>query len=260
MDLALLRDKTAMTEMAVLYALHEDPSVRLTGVADRLGVSVQAVSNYAKRLAADGLLEEESYRVTPRGVQVLHDRIEELKRTVDAAYRQLSVITETAAVAGADIEEGDAVGLVLEDGLLLAYPDRETSSTGVAASSAAEGRTVYVRDLEGILDIRPGRVHVVRVDAEAASEQIRAWLADRDLAWDRVAGVGTEARVVAGGLDGPLLEFAPVEAAFEAAQLGLDVLLLATKNRVRDVISTLESRSEDALIPVRYQLLEAPSG
>lgn len=256
MDLALLRDRTYLTELAVLYALHEDPSVRLTGVAEQLGVTVQAVSNYAKRLVEEGLLEEDGYRVTPEGVQEIHERIEELKRTVDAAYRRLNVITETAAVAGADIEEGQPVGLVMEEGLMVAYPDRESSSTGVAASTATEGATVYVRDLEGILDIEPGTVHVVRVPTPAGAAEVQELIDRQELAWDRIGGVGTEAQVLVRDLEGSALEFAPVPAAFEAAQLGLDVLLLVVEERVRDAVSRLEGLNDDALIPVRYRLHE----
>lgn len=255
-DLALLRDKAYMTELAILFALHRDPTLTLAGVADRLGVTGQAVSNYVKPMVGQGLLEEGSHRVTSKGVQTLHERVERVKRAVDDAYRRLSVITETAAVAGADVAEGEPVGLVLEDGLLVAHPGRTSGSTGVAASEAAEGETVYVTDLEGILDIEPGRVHVVRVPVPPDEKRVQAWLAERGLAFDRVAGLGTEAQLLARRMEAPLLEFAPADAAFEAAQLGLDVLLLATPDRVRDAVAALEAKNDGALIPVRYQLLE----
>lgn len=270
MDLAVLRDKAYMTELAVLFALHRDPTLKLTGVADQLGVTVQAVSNYARAMVEQGLLEEGTHRVTPEGVQELHERLERVKRAVDGAYRRLRVITETAAVAGADLAAGERVRLVMEDGLLTAYPvegteddagdaagDEESrGSTGVAAAEAQEGGTVHVTDLEGIVEITPGRVHVVRVPVPPDGKRVRAALDDRGVAWDRVAGLGTEAQLLARRMDAPLLEFAAADAAFEAAQLGLDVLLLATPDRVRDAVATLEARNDGALIPVRYELLE----
>lgn len=258
-DLALLRDKTYMTELCILFALHRDPQAGLTGVAEQLDVTVQAVSNHAKRMADDGLLKTDPHRVTPQGVQALHSRIEEVKRAVDGAYERLNVVTETTALAGEAVAEGETVGLVMEDGLLVAYPGRDSSSVGVAGADARQGETVPVTDLEGILDIRSGEIHLVRLPAEGSDADLEALLDEEDLAFDRVAGLGTEATVRARRLDAPVLEFAPVEASFEAAQLGLDVLLLATPERVRDAVATLEGRNEDALIPVRYRLLEATS-
>lgn len=258
MDLALLRDRTYMTELGILFALHRDPTLNLTGVAEQLGVTVQAVSNYAKRMTEEGLLEAETHRVTPHGIQELHRRIGQVKRAVDRAFEHLNVITETTAIAGEAVEAGDRVGLVLEDGMLVAYPDRDSSSTGTADEDAQAGGTVAVTDLEGILDIRPGQVHLVRVPHGYDARTLVGFLGDRELAWDRVAGIGTEAKVLARDLDGDVLEFAPVQAAFEAAQLGLDVLLLATPDRMEEAVSTLESRREDALVPVRYRLHEAP--
>lgn len=266
MDLGLLRDRTRMTELAVLFALKTEPGVRLTAVADRLDVTVQAVSNYARSLAEQDLLVQDdgtgTYRVTPAGVEALHDRVAEVKRAVDDAYRRLSVITETAALAGAAIQQGDRLGLVLEEGVLVAYPDRDSPSTGIAATAAAAGEVVAVSDLEGILDIRPGHVHLVRVPADAERaraldpDDVARRLKDRGAAFDRVAGLGTEAKVLARRMDRPLLEFAPVEAAFEAAQLGLDVLLLATADQLKSAVTTLESRNEDAPLRVRYTLHE----
>lgn len=256
-DLALLRDKTAMTEMGILFALHRDPSQSLSDVAARLDVTPQAVSNYVKRMAEDGLLTDD-HRLTSQGIEDLHDRVEAVKRLADDLFEKVNVITETTALAGEAVAEGDEVGLVLEDGLLVAYPGRTSSSTGVAAADADAGEIVAVADLEGILDIRPGQVHLVRVPQGADPGELASFLDDRELDWGRVAGLGTEAKVLARDLDAGVLEFAPGEAAFEAAQLGLDVLLLATPDRVRDAISTLESRGEDALVPVRYRLHEMP--
>lgn len=268
-DLARLRDRTWMTETAVLFLLHADPTLRLTGVADRLEVTVQAVSNYAKALAADGLLAQDegsgAYRVTAAGVEALHDRVGEVKRIVDGAYRRLSVVTETTAMAGEAICEGDPVGLVMEDGLLVAYPDRDASSTGTAATSASAGEIVAVSDLDGILDIRPGRIHLVRVPADPAAQDLGAsalaeFLDRRGITYGRVAGLGTEAKLLARTLDAPLLEFAPVDAAFEAAQLGLDVLLLSTTDQLKTAVATLEFSNEDAPARVRYSVHEDLAG
>lgn len=257
MDLALLRDRTYMTELGILFALHRDPSQSLSDVADQLDVTPQAVSNYVKRMADEGLVTDD-HRLTSEGIEDLHDRVEAVKRLVDSAFEELNVITETTALAGEAVAEGQEVGLVLEDGLLVAYPDRGSSSVGVAAGDARAGEIVAVADLEGILDIRPGQVHLVRVPHGADVDELVAFLDEKGLDRGRVAGLGTEAKVLARELDEPVLEFAPAQAAFEAAQLGLDVLLLATPDRIRDAVSVLESRVEDALVPVRYRLHELP--
>ncbi len=96
------------------------------------------------------------YRATKREVDYLHSRISQIRDFVDSSIRDLRIIDVASALAGRDIEEGGQVGLVMEGGRLVAYPHRGARSRGRALHAARKGEDVAVRDLEGIVELKPG--------------------------------------------------------------------------------------------------------
>lgn len=263
----LLRDKAGLSRLLVLLELQRGTTTRLRDLAERLGMTVQGVSNYVAELEREGLVRaaQGRYALTPRGVQQLQERLAELKAFTDLAYQRLSVVEECSALAAGQVREGQAVGLFLEQGLLVARPGKASPSQGVAAHAAARGELLHVRGLSGLVALRRGRLAVVKVPAfggkatRRAAVALRRWVQREGPA--RVGAVGTEAQVLAraAGLE-PHFEFAPTHAAHHAAQLGLDVALLAGPDQVRFVTAELERLNEDAPEPVRYELRELRVG
>lgn len=264
----LLRDKAEVTRLLALLELQRTTHTRLRGLAEALGMTVQGASNYVAQLEKEGLVRvaQGRYEVTPKGLQRVQEHLAELKGFVDLAYTRASVVQECAAMAATRVREGDAVGLFLEDGLLVGRARKASPSQGVAAHDAAPGQLVRVRGLTGLVALKPGRVTVLKVPAaegrataKAAAALRRA--ARRDGGFARVAAVGTEAQVLAraAGL-GPDFLFAPTPAAHHAAQLGLSVLVLASPGQARFVTAELDRLNEDALEPVRYELRELRGG
>ncbi len=74
----------------------------------------------------------------------------------------LGSVQEDAAIATADLAEGETVTLSLSDGLLHADPGGG-DATGVTTTSAAEGEVVGVTGFEGVIDLDPGHVSVIQV-------------------------------------------------------------------------------------------------
>src|SRR5581483_1440315 len=198
----LLRDKSAITRLLILAQLEREPGITLSEVAARLDGTVQAVSAYAKDLVAEGHLDAE-HRVSARGLQALHEGVRQMRSAVDAVAMPLSVIHVTSAVAATRIKAGESVGLVMQDGDLAAKARLRAASTGRALRDAEPGDEVVVGELAGLVELTPGRLHVVAVPgpgeggiARVDVPRLRAALKDLPKP-DKVGAVGTGARILA---------------------------------------------------------------
>ena len=252
-DEGVLRSKRSATRYQILVGIAErQPAVSQREIADDIGITAQAVSDYLQDLIEEGYVRSPGrgrYEVTKEGVDWLIGRTDELRDFVTHVSEDVigQVEIETA-IATADIAEGDAVSLSMRDGVLRATPGTAGSTTAVAVTAAEAGRDVGVTDFEGVLDYDLGRVTAVSIprvqdggSAGVASETLLAHAGDCDL----VATAGTEALVAAraAGLD-PDVRFGTTQAVNEAAVRGLDVLLIA----VADELSTHLDRLREETI------------
>ncbi len=257
----VLRDVREVTKLLILLEITRSQHTRLKPLAVKLDLTVQAVSEYMKSMRREGLIHEVGgvYRATKRGVELLHARFSQIKEFVDSSMRDLRIIDVTSAVAGEDIQEGDSVGLVMERGRLTAYPGREAKSRGRALRGARRGEDVALSDLEGIVDLRPGRLVVLRLPSAQAGgtravelTKVKGRLGG--FRPDLVAVTDPIAVAFARGLGWPVnLEFAPAEASIDAALRGLNVLLITASPQFEEVTKALEavnSALEDR-IPLR---------
>ena len=261
-----LRDRTGITRLLVLAELERDPGATLSEVAQRLDVTVQAVSTYAKALVADGLLEATpaGHRVTPRGLQALHEGVRRLRSALDAVATPLAVIRTTSAVAATHVRAGERVGLVMQGGDLAARARTRASSMGRALNDAEPGGEVVVTDLSGLVDLTPGRIHVVAVPgpveggiARVDLPRLRAALKETPRP-DKTGAVGTGAAILARRLGSVDFEFAAERAAFNAAERGLRVRLFVSRDRMPDAMQAFEEQNAGTLRRVGVDLLEAP--
>jgi predicted transcriptional regulator len=275
-----LRDRTAITRLLILGELERRPGTTLSDVAASLGVTVQAVSAHAKDLTAFGWLRSDdgTYRATPKGLQSLHEGVRHLRDAIGALAAPLDVIQLTSAVAATPIQAGDAVGLFMEEGDLAARPAKDAPSRGRARNSAKPGEEVVVGDLEGMVKLEPGKLTLVSLPGPAEGgiaaidrDALRKAIARRSgpngggrlRGAERLGADGTGARVLArwlakeghGRLD---FEFAADRAAFNAAERGLDVLLLVTRDRLAAVMETFDRLNAETLRRVPIELVEAP--
>jgi putative transcriptional regulator len=252
----LLRDLRESTRLLFLHEVTSNRHTRLRTIAERLEMTVQGASEYARGLQRDGLLAivDQEYRPTKKGVQFLHTRFRELRAFVDRAGRAMAVVETTAAVAGNSIRKGDRVGLFMEGGFLVAYADRDSPSTGMAVHSASQGAAIEIRDLTGIVGLRPGRIAIVRVPPPSERRGISAAAAGRILRNRKgfaVAAMDVDGRVAARELGlRPRIEFGVVSSIIEAAERGVDVLLFAPDERAAEIVQSIEAsnaRREDKI-------------
>ncbi|MCU4973364.1 winged helix-turn-helix transcriptional regulator [Halobacteria archaeon AArc-m2/3/4] len=256
----VLDNKRAATRFRILVEIAErQPAVSQGEIADEVGVTSQAVSEYIRELVEDGFVDKEGrsrYRVTNEGVDWLFQASDDVRRFADHVTEDiLDAMSEDAYIATDDIEEGDTVSLTVEDGLLHASPGSEGPATGVATTDAAAGTDVGVTSFEGVIDLEPGSVTVLQIPAVRSggsravdSNTVVGVCADADL----VAAAGIEAIVALEEADiDPDVTFAVGDVAADAAERGLDVTVLATTDAVGRVTDVL--RDGD----VSYEVLES---
>lgn len=261
---AILRDKSAITRLLVLAEMEREPGITLSEIANRLDVTVQAVSTYAKSLVADGQLDD-AHRVTPAGLQALHEGVRQLRGAIDLVATPLAVIRVASAVAAGRIKAGDRVGLAMEEGDLAARPRQRASSTGRAMNDAEPGDEVVVSDLAGLVELTPGALHIVAIPAPAEGglarvdvPRLRAQLKERPRP-QKIGAVGTGARILAKRLGAVDFEFAAERAAFNAAERGLHARLFVSRDRLPDVMRAVDESNAGTLKRVAIELTEAPA-
>ncbi|ELY60788.1 DUF7839 domain-containing protein [Natronolimnohabitans innermongolicus] len=255
----VLDNKRVATRFRILVQIADrQPAVSQGEIAEEVGVTSQAVSEYIRELVDDGLVEKEGrsrYRVTPEGVDRLFQTSDDIRRFADHVTGDvLDAMSEAAYIATDDIEEGETVSLFVRDGLLHAEPGDEGPATGVATTDAEAGTDVGVNSFEGVMDLEPGTVTVLQVPAvrtggsRAVDDDV---LADHCEKSDLVVAAGVEAVVACrqSGND-PAVPFAAGEVAAEGAERGLEVTVVATTDAVGRVTDTL--READ----VTYEVLE----
>ena len=246
----LLRDVREGTKVLLLLEVTSRRYSRLKGLAEKLDLTVAGVSEYVKAMDKEGLVQHVGgeYRATRKGVEFLQERFRALRSFVETSAREMTIIDRTVALAAEDFAEGERVGLFMEKGTLVARR-RASPSTGVAATAAKRGQPVWIRDLEGIVELRPGKVSIARLTAKSTLGGAKRLA--RRVRPDAVAVLDVQGKAFAATLAmEPVVEFAVVAATIEAAHRGLNVLLLSPEDRVAEIVAAIEeanTRTEDKI-------------
>ncbi|QCC46708.1 DUF7839 domain-containing protein [Halobellus limi] len=236
-EFGVLQSKRNATRYQILVQIAErQPAVNQQEIADAIGITAQAVSDYLQDLVEHGYVNKHGrgrYEVTKEGVDWLITQTDELRGFVRHVSEDVigQVEIETA-IATTEIEEGETVSLTMRDGVLRAMAGDTGSATAVAVTDAAAGRDVGITNVEGVVDYELGTVTIVSVpqvqnggSSAVDPDRLSKLAADHDL----IAVGGAEAVVAAdaAGLD-PDVRFGSSAAVQEAATKGLDTLLLVS--------------------------------
>ncbi len=233
-----LRRSGAVTEMLFLSECAAGRVPKLRDAADRLGLTVQAVSHLYRDLARRGLVEQRhrEYVLTVAGRAALEGTLSALAEEIGRRLEQLQIVRTTVARAARSIGVGDEVSLTLADGLLTAVPGARAGSRGRARSAARSGELVEVGELEGIVPIEPGAIAVWVVPRGSSRVEPVRRRASEALRRGRprfVAAQGLEAIHLARRIVGTeVARFGASAACLEASRLGVGSLALVTEEEL----------------------------
>jgi len=261
----VLRDVREATKLLILKELTARSHSRLRTIAERLDITVQGVSEYMKMMTREGLVRnvDGDWRVTRKGVEFLQENFIALREFVESSVKEMSIVDMCAAIAGADIKDGEHVGLFMERGELVAYPDRNSSSRGLAVHAASKGEDVAVKNLEGIVRLQPGKVTILRVPAvrDGGTKRLDTPSVGRLVKryrHDLVAAVDLVGRLLVQRLKLAVdISFSVLPATLEAAQRGLDVLVVCPEDRVAEFIAGIEESNSRLEEKIAYETVNA---
>lgn len=249
--------------MLIMFELLNDPKTTLKPLAEKLGMTIQGVSEYLKLMQKEGLIyrQPDKYKPTKIGVQFLHDNIAELRDFVVDAIKRIEFIQMCVAVARTKINEGDKVGLFMEKGILTAYVNRQSCSTGIALMNSEPGDDVQIKDLEGIVELSQGRLVVIELPS-IADGGTRAMIAQRvrkvlsQLRYDKLGVLDTVGLVLSNKLKLKHdFEFAAASSGIDAVQKGLDVVLIGSSDETSRFITLIEELNAKSTEKIRYKLI-----
>ncbi|MDD5473138.1 MAG: winged helix-turn-helix transcriptional regulator [Candidatus Methanoperedens sp.] len=244
----ILRSKKEITKFQILVeiAAHQ-PDVMQKEIADTIGITPQAVSEYIKELVSEGLLFADGrvrYRVTKKGVEWVLERAQELKKYARFVMEDVvSHISVATAIARERLDKGQKVSLWMEKGLL--YAGREGEVTGITISGAQEGEEVGVTDLKGMITFPPVNITICKVprverggSRSVDYEMLRKYAANKPY----IAALGVEALVSLRKINvQPNILFGAKESVVEAAFHGLSSLVVSVDEEVPSLLNRLES-------------------
>ncbi len=259
-EFGVLRSKRNATRYQILVEIAErQPAVNQQEIADAIGITAQAVSDYLQDLVKQEYVNKHGrgrYEVTKEGVDWLISQTDDLRNFVNHVSEDVigQVETETA-IASTGVTEGETVSLTMQDGVLRAMAGDTGGATAVAVTDADAGEDVGITNVEGVVDYELGTVAIVSIpqvqnggSSAVDGGRVTALANDHDL----IAVAGAEAVALADrtGLE-PDVRFGSPGAVQEAAAKGLDVLLLAATDTLSKHTDSLREQS------LSYEVVDA---
>jgi len=249
--MTVLEKKREVTRFQILVEVAaSQPQIKQSQIADSLGITPQAVSEYIKDLVADGMITSTGrgqYTVTPLGVESIIAGARELKDYSE--YVLNSVIGQVAVwatIAREPVKKDETVFLTMENGIL--YAGHESgSASGIAFNSAAAGEDVGVSGLIGLIPLKQGKLTVIRIPviANGGSHSVNAEALKR-LATGIICVSGIEAlAALRKAAVKPDILFGPVDAAVEAAVKGVKATLIVSEDLAPQAIQKVETAGID---------------
>jgi putative transcriptional regulator len=265
----LLRNKGELTKFQILVeVLRNQPHVKQKDISDALGVTVQAVSKYFKKLVKEGMLEtgvkRANYKLTSKANKKLQEYLTNLERYVNMVKRDLKVERVWPAIASKKIRAGERVGLVMRGGVLYAVPMKEhvAKAYGTAVADAEEGEDVGLVDLKGEVELEHGKILIVKLPSinEGGSRAVDIAKIRRlyeDFKPDRVGVMGTVGRAVLNKLNIKAdIEFGISKASALAALRGLKAFVLVVGRMVNRIVDEIELANAKYGTSILYEVID----
>jgi putative transcriptional regulator len=266
----LLRDKGEFTKFQILLeVMRNQPHVKQKDISDKLGITIQAISKYFKKLSKEGLLETGSeradYRLTPKAVTKLREDLRGLEAYVVEIKRDLRTEHAWPAIATTPVKAGQEVGLTLKEGVMFitTIDDVDCEAKGIALGDAQAGEDLGLKDLHGLLKMNHGKILIVKLPSirkggsrAADLEKVKAYY--DEFHPDRIGVMGAVGRAVLNklGLQADI-EFGISRAAAIAASRGLNVFVLVVGRMVNRMIQEIDQINMRSNANIIYEVKDA---
>ena len=149
--------------------MHNQPHVKQKEIADTMGITIQAISKYFKKLTKEGLIEAGSgradYHLTRKGIGKLHDDLKSLERYVTFIRSEIKIEHAWPAIATQPIKAGQTVALIVKEGVMYTVdPNSPVAELkGIAMADAAVGEDLGLRNLQGKMNLKHGKILIVKL-------------------------------------------------------------------------------------------------
>ncbi|GAB6285796.1 MAG: winged helix-turn-helix transcriptional regulator [Methanoregula sp.] len=252
----LLRSKRDASRFQILVEIAEhQPAVRQLAIADKIGMTPQAVSEHIRELVEEGMISmsgRSNYMVTKAGIAWVMENATSLESYI--RHIRLDVIQHISvwtAVAAEDLKSGEVIGLYMKDGYLYAGK-KPRSATATVFADAQKNEDVGIVDVNGIIDHHEGTIHVCKVPRiqHGGSRRVDKDQLKEIVAMTRMtAAVGIEASVALKSIGRePDLFFGAGDGVIEAALHGITCAIVIVDNEFTNFLKRLENTQLEYVI------------
>lgn len=265
-NMKAFKKRGALTHFQILSEISkQDPHLKQKDLAEKLDITIQAVSENIKTLIELGYITSKDgrspYKITQKGIDKVKRDAISLRKYSDSVLETMNHYkTIWPAIASEDLEKNQMVGLYMEDGVLYAHRKNE-NATGIVLDDAEAGSDVALTNLTGIIDLTVGEATIINLPTikEGGSKSTDINLirnvyengTKNNAKIDKIAVAGTIARVVAEKLGfGIDIQFAAPQATANAARKGLNVLVLCVGDMTKSFVRELEGEK------IKYNIID----
>ena len=260
------KKRGALTHFQILSEISkQDPHLKQKDLAEKLGITIQAVSENIKTLIELGYITSKDgrspYKITQSGIDKVKKDAISLRKYTDSVLETMNHYkTIWPAIAKEELKKDDIVGLYMDDGVLYAHK-KEENATGIVLDDAEENMDVSLTNLTGIIDMKVGEVTVINVPTikDGGSKKCDLDLiknvyekgTNNNGIFNKVAVAGTVSRAVTNKLGINIdIEYAAPQASANAARKGLNVLAIVVGDMSKAFTRELESEK------IKYNIID----
>jgi putative transcriptional regulator len=266
----LLRDKGEFTKFQILLeVMRNQPHIKQKDISDKIGITIQAISKYFKKLTKEGLLEAGSeradYHLTPKAVTKLREDVHALENYITEVKHGLKIEHAWPAIATQPVKAGQEVGLIMKEGVMYTTPvdGTATEAKGIAFADAKPGEDLGLKELRGKVKIKQGKILIVKLPSirkggSRAVDLVKLKAFYDEFKPDRVGVMGAVGRAVLFklGLKADI-EFGISRSAAIAASRGLNVFVLVVGRMVNRMIQEIDQINMKTNADIIYEVKDA---
>jgi putative transcriptional regulator len=246
--------------------MRNQPHIKQKDISEKLGITIQAISKYFKKLTKEGLLEAGSeradYRLTAKATTKMHEDIRNLETYVVSIKHELKIERALPAISTMPVKAGQEVGIIMKEGIMytVAANDPNTEAKGIAMTDAKAGEDIGLRNLRGKVKLKQGKILIVKLPSirkggSRAVDLTKVREFYKEFKPDRIGVMGAVGRAVLNKMNLKAdLEFGISNAAAIAASRGLNVFVLVVGRMVNRMIEEVDSINMKNAAEVIYEV------